>query len=160
MIKMAISVCIDAPLEATWAVLSDLERIPLWVPAIRRAHCPATNRGEGAVRVCELNGAKIRETFFAWSEGSSFSYRGEGAPMMKSAVNTWSVERHGKQCLVTSQAEAELKGGAIGRLLEPLARRVFRRMGARSLATLKYLVEHGTPYQGNVRELGPAPAGC
>jgi carbon monoxide dehydrogenase subunit G len=160
MIKITASVCIDAPVEAAWAVLSDLERISLWVPAIRRAHCPGTTRGAGSVRVCELDQATIRESFVAWDEGTSFTYHGEGAPMMESALNMWSVEKCGEQCLVITRAEAELKGGAFGRLLEPLAMLAFRLMAKRSLAALKYLVEHGTPYPGNVRELGPAPAAC
>jgi carbon monoxide dehydrogenase subunit G len=160
MISITASVCVDASLEATWRVLSDLERIPLWVPAIRRAYCPAASRGEGAVRVCELGRVTIRETFVAWNEDASFTYRGEGAPGMHRAVNTWSVERNAGRCLVTTQAEAELKGGVLGRLFEPLVTLAFRRMAAHSLAALQYLVEHGMPYQGDIRKLGPIPVSC
>jgi hypothetical protein len=35
-----------------------------------------------------------------------------------------------------------------------------RRMGQASLASLKYLVEHGTPYEGKATRLLPAPSGC
>ena len=81
MIKMTGSVCIDAPVEKVWAVLSELEEIPLWVPAIKHAHCPAQRRGVGASRICELKQATILETILEWDEGRSFRYRGEGAPM-------------------------------------------------------------------------------
>ncbi|MBX7098923.1 MAG: SRPBCC family protein [Myxococcaceae bacterium] len=160
MISMTASVCIDAPVEQVWKVLSELEAIVHWVPAIKRAHCPAERRGLGAARICELDQATIVETIEAWDEGRSLRYRGEGAPMMKRASNLWSVEAHGAQTLVTSTAEAELKGGVFGRLLEPLAAVMFRRLGARSLASLKYYVEHGTPFEGRIGTLLPAPSAC
>jgi hypothetical protein len=80
--------------------------------------------------------------------------------MMKRATNLWSVIPQGTQTLVTSSAEVELKGGLLGRLLEPLMRAVFTRMGPRSLAALKYFVEHGHPYPGPSRELRRAAASC
>ena len=157
--KLNDSVCINAPVEKVWAVLSQLESIPLWVPAIRHAYCPKESRGVGAERVCELKQATIRETIVAWDEGRSFTYRGEGAPMMKRAQNTWRVDAHGGQTLVTSSAEVELKGGVFGQLFEPLVRRMSMRLGAQSLASLKFLVENGKPYDGSAR-LSRAPATC
>jgi hypothetical protein len=112
------------------------------------------------VRLCELSQGSIRETIVEWDEGRSFAYRGEGAPMLESATNRWSVEERGSQTLVTSSAEATLAGGVFGRLLEPLMTIMFRRMGAQSLASLKYLVEHGEPYTGPLRDLMPIPASC
>jgi hypothetical protein len=41
-----------------------------------------------------------------------------------------------------------------------LVKMMANRMGARSLASLKYLVEQGHPYRGNARGLAPAPIGC
>jgi hypothetical protein len=112
------------------------------------------------VRICELKQATIEETIVAWEEGRSFTYQGVGAPMLKRATNTWSISPEGEQTLVTSTAEAELKGGIFGVLLQPLLRVVFARMGARSLASLKYYVEHGQPYRGPGRELALGPASC
>lgn len=160
MLRLTRSVCIDADAASVWAVLSDLESIPLWVPSIRRAHCPAQARGVGAMRVCELPRATIRETIVDWDEGRSFTYRGEGAPLMKSATNTWTVEARGAETLVTSSAAVVVKGGVLGRLLEPALRPMFERLGTRSLASLKYLVERGHPYRGVARELPPPPASC
>jgi carbon monoxide dehydrogenase subunit G len=154
------SVCINATAADVWAVLSDIASIERWVPLIQRSYCPEQSRGVGAMRVCELKQATLRETIIAWDEGRSFTYRGEGAPMLKTAINTWSVEPRGEQSLVTSAAEVELKGGFAGRLLEPLMKAMATRMGAQSLASLKYFVEHGEPYVGNVRELLPAPVAC
>jgi hypothetical protein len=113
----------------------------------------------GAVRVCELKQGTVVETILEWDEGRSFTYQGEGAPMMKRATNRWTVEPRGSQTLVTSTAEVELKGGVVGLLLQPLVKIVASRMGARSLASLKYLVEQGHPYAGGHR-LALAPTAC
>jgi carbon monoxide dehydrogenase subunit G len=160
MLKLTGSVCIDAPAPKVWSVLSDLESIHLWVESIERSYCPAQRRGVGATRVCELKQATIRETIVAWEEGRSFRYDGQGAPMMKRASNTWSIASQGSQTLVTSLAEVELKGGFVGRLMEPAIKAVFGRLGARSLAALKYFVEHGRPFDGPSRDLPPGPALC
>jgi hypothetical protein len=116
--------------------------------------------GVEAVRLCELKQATIRETMVEWEQGRSFTYRGESVPMLQSAMNTWTVEERGGQTLVTSSAEAVLKGGVFGLLLELPMKIVFRRMGAQSLASLKYLAEHGEPYRGSLRDLMPIPASC
>jgi hypothetical protein len=142
-------------------VLSDLPAIHQWVSAIQRSYCPAERRGVGALRVCELRQMTIRETILEWDEGRSFKYEGVGAPMMKRASNRWSVTAHGeRQTLVTSEAEVELKGGVFGVFLQPLVRLMSARMGARSLASLKYLVEHGEPYAGDPRALAFGPVAC
>jgi carbon monoxide dehydrogenase subunit G len=157
--KMTATVCIEAPPDRVWAVLSKLEDIHLWVRSIRHSYCPGQSRGVGALRVCELSQATVRETIVAWEEGRSFTYSGEGAPMMKRATNTWSVSEHEGKTLVTSVAEVELKGGPFGVLFAPLVRIVATRLGAQSLASLKYLVERGEPYLSDVR-LPVAPATC
>jgi carbon monoxide dehydrogenase subunit G len=162
MFTISRSVCIDAPAASVWRVLSELESIHLWVEAIRHSHCEgSTTRGRDAVRVCELGGnLKVRETIVDWIEGSSFAYTGEGAPLTKRAVNRWTVEERGSQSLVTTTAEVALKGGIFGRILEPLFAAVAGRMGSRSLASLKFYVENGTPYAGKARDLLPVPAAC
>lgn len=160
MLNLTVSGCINAPVERVWAVLSDLAAIQHWVGAIQHSYCPGRAQGVGAVRVCELKQARIEETIIEWDEGRAFKYRGVGAPLLASATNLWRVEAHGTQTLVTSVAEATLKGGLFGRALEVLARPMFRRMGARSLASLKYYVEHGEPFRGPSRDLVPAPSAC
>jgi len=160
MLKLSGSVCIDAPAAAVWSVLSNLESVHLWIDSIERSHCPAQSRGVGAARVCELKQATIIETIVEWDEGRSFRYEGKGAPMMKRATNLWTVIPQGDQTLVTSEAEVEIKGGVFGRLLEPVMRAVFSRMGPRSLASLKYFVEQGHAYAGPSSELPFAPVGC
>jgi hypothetical protein len=65
----------------------------------------------------------------------------------------------GGQTLVTSLAEVELNGGVFGRPLTPLVKLMSARLGAESMASLKYLVEHGHPYQG-AQPLPSGPATC
>jgi carbon monoxide dehydrogenase subunit G len=160
MLNLTATVCIEAPAENVWRVLSSLESIELWVAAIEHSYCPGQSRGVGAMRVCELKQMTIRETIVEWEEGKSFCYRGEGAPLMAQALNRWSITAQGSQTLVTSEAEVIVKGGFFGRLLEPLMRPMMQRLGARSLASLKYFVEHGQPYVGHARDLPAAVALC
>ena len=129
MFTISRSVCIDASASRVWKVLSELESIHVWVESIRRSYCVGERaRGVDAVRICELSDdVAVRETIVEWVEGRSFAYAGEGAPMMKRAVNRWTVEDRGSQALVTTTAEVELKGGLFGRLLEPLAAAVAKR---------------------------------
>jgi hypothetical protein len=162
MFKASRSVCIDAPAATVWKVLSELDSIHLWVEPIRHSYCEgSTRRGPDAVRVCELGAnIRVRETIVNWIEGRSFAYEGEGAPLTERAVNRWTVEERGSQSLVTTTAEVVIKGGVMGRLLEPLFAAVAGRMGSRSLASLKFYVENGAPYTGRARDLLPIPVAC
>lgn len=56
--KLTSTVCIDATPAQVWAVLSNLEGVHLWVRAMQHSYCP----GLGALRICELKQATIRET--------------------------------------------------------------------------------------------------
>lgn len=112
------------------------------------------------MRVCELKQVTIQETIIEWDEGRSFTYRGDGLPLTRSATNSWTLESHGEQTLVSSSAALELKGGIFGRLLAPLMKPMFTRMGAQTLAALKYFCEQGHPYRGRVRDLPFGPTFC
>jgi hypothetical protein len=162
MIKLFASACIEAPAERVWARLAKLEDIQLWSEAVVQARCEgALAQGVGAERTCELAGKRIiKEHWVAWEEGRSFTYEGVGIPLMKRATNRWSVVPHGDQAVLTSEAELELKGGALGRLLEPLIGPVLRRMAPTALAAFKYLVEHGQPYAGKASTLPKPSAIC
>ncbi len=162
MIKIWASVCIEAPADIVWAQLAKLEDVQLWADAVLHASCDgAVSQGVGAERTCQLVGNRIiHEQWVAWDEGRSFAYEGFGIPMMKRARNQWSVIPHGEKSLLTSEAELEIKGGVLGRMLEPLIDPLLRRMAPNALAGFKYLVEHGHPYDGKASELPKAPATC
>lgn len=162
MIKLFASACIEAPAEVVWAQLAQLEDIQLWSEAVVQARCEGTiSQGVGAERTCELVGNRtIRERWIAWDEGRSFQYEGFGIPMMRRVSNRWSVVSQGERALLVSEAELELKGGLFGRLLEPVLGPLMRRMAPGALASFKYLVEQGQPYNGKASELPRVPASC
>jgi Polyketide cyclase / dehydrase and lipid transport len=155
------SVCVDVPVDRVWAALARLEDIVLWSSAVRNAVCPVgRERGVGAERVCELaGGIELVERWTAWDEGRSFTYEGAGVPMLAVARNTWSVEPVGDRTLLVTEAEVIIKGGRVGRVLEPFVKVQSRRMGRRALAALKILIETGdAPDRRFTR--GPIPATC
>jgi ligand-binding SRPBCC domain-containing protein len=162
MLKLTSSVCIDAPVAKVWGNLARLEDIQLWSETVLAARCEGTlTQGVGAERTCDLVGnITIKEKWLAWEEGYSFTYEGLGIPMIKSATNRWTVHPEGEKTLLTSEAEVVLKGGMFGRLLEPLFTSQFRRMGPRTLAAFKYLVETGKRPLGKHADLLPIPVTC
>jgi hypothetical protein len=161
-IALRSSACIDAPLEEVWARLAKLEDIRLWSEAIVDARCDdGRARGVGAERTCRLRGGiVIQERWVAWDEGRSFTYDGVGVPLVAHARNTWSVQAEGDRTLLVSEAQVVLKGGPVGRLLEPLLSRQIRGMGQRSLAAFKYLVETGQAASVPHARLAAAPTAC
>ena len=117
--------------------------------------------GVGAERTGDLRGGiAVHERWLGWDEGRSFTYEGIGVPGVAQARNHWSVHSEGAQTVLTSEADAELKGARITRLLEPIFARQVRRVGARTLAAFKFLVENGTAPQGPHRRLPRAAASC
>ncbi len=162
MIKLNSSACIDATVESTWKILSQIENIDLWSEPIETSFCSGDiSRGIGAERTCELKGnIAIHEKWIEWDEGKSFTYLGFNIPLTKSAKNTWSVISENGKTLLTSEVEIVLKGGIFGKLLEPLMHQMSKRMGANALAAFKYLVENERPYKGKYSSLPRAPITC
>ncbi|NOX91377.1 MAG: SRPBCC family protein [Gammaproteobacteria bacterium] len=160
--KMKMSACIEAPKEKVWQILSDVSNVDLWVDPIISAHCETDKkRGVGMIRVCQLKGnMTVREKWVKWDEGNSYTYQAFGAPLIKSARNTWSIESVNGKTLLVTESEVVLKAGIFGRLLEPLIYLVTKKMGADSLAAFKYLVEVGRPYEGKFSGLPRVPVVC
>jgi Polyketide cyclase / dehydrase and lipid transport len=162
MIKLCASVCIESPAALVWDRLAKLDDIQLWSEPVLHASCDGPlARGIGAERTCKIAGnLTVREHWVAWEEGRSFTYEGAGIPLMKRAINRWSVLAQGEQTLLTSEAELEIKGGVLGRMLEPIVGPLLRRMAPNTLRAFKYFVEHGYPYAGKAADLPRAPASC
>jgi hypothetical protein len=163
MLRLSATVCIDAPAGTVWRALARLEDLVLWSEPVISARCePGRSGGVGAERICQLKGGiTLTERWSAWEEGHAFSYEGTGIPLVRRARNTWTVHPHGAdRTLLESNAEVEVKGGPLGRLLEPLLAWQSRRLGQRSLAAFKHLVEHGTPPSAKHSRLPRIPATC
>ena len=105
-------------------------------------------------------GITIRERWLVWDDGHSFTYEGVGIPFVARAKNEWSVQPEGEQTLLTSQAEVVLKGRPLARLLEPFVAYQLKRIGPRTLAAFKYLVEHGQPPQVKHAKLPRVATAC
>ena len=162
MLKMVGTVCIDAPNERVWSVLSDVKNISDWSEAVVSARVSSNaQRGIGTERVCELkNGITINERWIDWEEGRSFTYEGFNLPMVKSALNKWSIEESNGKTLLKTESRLEFKGGLLGRMIEPAMRFMAARMGADAMAAFKYLVENGRPFKGKHSALPRAPMSC
>ena len=97
------------PVWPSWKILS-CGRSPSYTRDVKGTLA----QGVGAERICELTGRQtITERWVAWEEGRSFTYEGFGIPLMKRAVNRWSVLPQGEKTLLTSEAELEVKGGIL-----------------------------------------------
>ncbi len=163
MLKIINTACIYASTDKVWSALSELENVSLWAEPILEAFCTSENQsGVGVTRICKLKGGMtIREKWIEWEEGKQFTYIGEGMPMIKSAKNRWSVIDEGNNMtLLKSEAEIELKGGLVGRLLEIPMGVAMKRMGPQALSGFKYWVENGRPFEGQHSKLKAAPAFC
>ncbi len=160
--KLVNSVCVEAPVEAVWAALSEIENVTLWAEPVLEAYCSGdTKRGVGAERTCKLKGnMTIREEWTHWEEGKSFTYVAHGVPLIKIAKNRWSVKNDNGKILLMSDAEIEFKGGVLGKLPELFLGPSIRRMGPRALAAFKYWVEHGHAFEGKHSSLPIVPASC
>lgn len=162
MLKMNGTACIEAAPEQVWQVLADVENISLWSEAVVSAEiCSQTQTGVGLERVCRLqNGITITERWTEWEKGRSFTYEGFNLPLVKSAKNTWSLRGENGKTLLETQSEVVIKGGLLGRILEPLMKIMASKMGGDALAAFKYLVEHGEPFQGKHSILPRVPVNC
>jgi len=162
MLKLTGSVYIESSIKETWSYLSDLERISEWSEIILSAECTGENkRGVGAERVCNLkNNIKITEKMVAWENERTFTYQALGLPLVKIAENKWSLEESNGITKVVSESVVILRGGALGRVLEPLMSIMSKRMCLASLASFKYLVENGGAYEGKHSELPTDAVSC
>ncbi|MFY0677547.1 MAG: SRPBCC family protein [Neptuniibacter sp.] len=162
MLKMQSSACVHATPEVTWNVLADLENISVWSEPVLSAECRGNRKkGLGTERVCDLgNGLMIVERWVSWNEGVSYCYEGFNLPLVNSARNTWSIRSINGKTLITTESEIILKGGFLGRLIEPIVLHFSNKMAANALAAFKYLVENGEPYEGKHSKLPRAPTLC
>jgi hypothetical protein len=83
-----------------------------------------------------------------------------GIPLVAHAENEWTLSPAPDQTLLVTQAEVVLRGGLLGRLLEPIVRRQIKRVAPRTLAAFKYLVERGEAPRVKHAALPRVPATC
>lgn len=160
--KLVMSACIEAQKDQVWKILSDIENVHLWVEPIISTSCDGKVKyGVGATRTCNLKGNMVvKEKWIHWKEGKSFTYHAEEMSIIKSAKNKWTVKSVKGKTLVITESEVVLKGGIFGKFLEPLMYIMSKKMGAESLAALKYLVETGMPFEKKFSKLPQFSISC
>ena len=158
------SVCVEVPKDVAWQAMSRIDEVNLWVEMIARSYCiSGHNRGLDTVRECVLtNNDTVQEKFTHWDEGNAFTYELTGPAIrgIKWAQNAWSLEAAGGKTLIRSVATIELKWGLLGQALGPFAWFIFSRDMANTMASLKYFVENGRPFEGRSSTLPRVSAVC
>ena len=140
-------ITIDAPSDRVWDALGDFGGIDRWSPSINHSSAgDGPQRGVGAERACEVKGIfpNVVERTTQWGEGHGYSFEIEGAPMLKQATSTWSLEAEGDRTTVTARVDYRTSMGPIGALMgATIMKRMMSRILADSLAGLKHHVETG-----------------
>jgi hypothetical protein len=114
-----------APPEAVWPVVSDLDRIGAFYPALRDVE--VVGRGYGAARTCETHeGKRWSEEVTQWDEQEHtytlrFVSEAPDFPFpVDEMVGGWRVVPDGDGSLVTVWYEFSMRGGLLGDALAPL----------------------------------------
>lgn len=110
-------VYIDATPEAVWAVLGDLGSFADWSPVVRSVTHDGRD-GVGATRTCRVSPmGRLDEEVVEWDPGHRVALRTTGGMPME-ATATWTINPDGDGAQATVVLDYELKGGAVGRLLD------------------------------------------
>ena len=140
-------ISIDAPTDRVWSALGDFGGIDRWSPVINHsASVDGAERGVGAERACELKGLfpNVVERTTQWDEGRGYSFEIKGAPMLREALSSWSIEATGDSTTVTARLEYRTSMGPIGALIgATIMKRMMTANLRESLAGLKHHVETG-----------------
>jgi uncharacterized protein YndB with AHSA1/START domain len=140
---------INAPKQKVWQILSNLETVQNYSPAVANSFYTSDNReGVGASRQCDWEGGYIKEQITAWQLGEGYSFivseDGEPGSPMETQVGHFALAENGPGTLVTMTFEYSLKAGA------PVDPQEIEQMWAEELlpgilAGLKHYVETGEP---------------
>ena len=138
MIEITASCDIDAPAEAVWSVLTDLDHFHIWNPFIRRAAGSTEVGGRVRVRVRPSLGVPLvfRATVYDREDRRALRWRGcVGAPWLACGDHTFTIEPlgDGRSRLIQREAFTGLVPWLAGRLLAREAQRGFDAMN-RALA--------------------------
>ena len=161
MTRVRASVFIDAPSEAVWEVLADLEGISRWNPGVADSRLTSERvSGEGATRHCDLQNPRgyLEERAFDWHdhEGYSIDVTASNFPLKRNVVE-FSIhpESDGTRAIV--MVDYVLKYGPIGALVDVfMVRRQYRRGFNNLLSGLKYHIETGEIVGDRVPSVAPA----
>jgi ligand-binding SRPBCC domain-containing protein len=120
------SIRIDAPREAVWSALTQLDALPRYDPGVKRAHIigPAAE-GEGASRRVELKPAGwFAETVTAWDPPESIAFELTQCSLhVRRLHHSYILTSLNGGTELCQRMSYELKFGPLGRLLDSFVMR-------------------------------------
>ncbi len=145
--RIDVSVSVEAPKEAAWALLADYGNPHHYVSGIVSAHLTTEQAsGVGTTRYCELPRLMMMKQYIveeisAWDEGKSFTYiiTDTTAPIADASVE-WSVDGDDKRSVIRARVLYRPKG-LMGRLMLPILRKQFANQMKTGLADIKRHLE-------------------
>jgi carbon monoxide dehydrogenase subunit G len=103
------TVAIAGPSEQVWAMLADFGEISRWAPNVDHS-CLTTEQAEGVgcVRRVQIGRSALLEQVVQWEAGERLAYAIQGLPpVVRSAVNTWTVEADEGSTTVTLTTQVD-----------------------------------------------------
>ncbi len=117
------AVSVDAPPERVWGVLTRLDALQEYDPAIAKATClPGAATGPGASRQCDLRaGGWFRERVTLWEPHRSLAFELHECTLpVRRLRHHYTLTPEGGGTRVEQRMEYELKYGLLGRALDAL----------------------------------------
>ena len=140
---------IDAPRQAVWSVLADLDRFADFSPMVRRVErLDGPRSGVGAGRRCAaMRAGHIDERVVDWEEGRRLALEVVGGMPIR-GVGVWMLEGD-RPTEVSFRLEYRPRFGPAGRLMDRVVMRTQMERGfVANLDGLRRLVEAGTAEPG------------
>lgn len=117
------AVSVDAPPKRVWEVLTRLDALQDYDPAIARATClPGASSGPGAARQCDLlAGGWFREQVTVWEPHCAVAFELRECTLpVRRLRHHYTLTPEGSGTRVEQRMEYELKYGVVGRVLDAL----------------------------------------
>jgi uncharacterized protein YndB with AHSA1/START domain len=113
-VKLHHEIAINAPVDAVWTALADLQAVANYNPGLEGAKLVTTQKeGVGAARICEFRngGGQCRETVTEWQPGKAMTIAmSDHAWPMKNAKFRMVLEPNGKGTMLKQVTEYVFAG--------------------------------------------------
>lgn len=117
-------ITIDAPIGKVWEVLSNIEELENYDPAVKRSRALSPARsGLGAIRKVDMKDGKnwFEEKVTVWHPNEALTYELTACSFpVQQLRHSYRFEQIGRQTKVKQVMEYKVKFGLIGRMLDAL----------------------------------------